>query len=104
MLQNIVPTSNITTPRARHSLQSDISAEFGSLSFSSSQWFFFFFLKKILDFQNLFIFGCAGSSLLHRLFYGCGEWGQLSSFSDRASHCRGFSWLWIPGSRASRLQ
>ena len=45
MLQNIVPTSNITTPRARHSLQSDISAEFGSLSFSSSQWCFFFFFK-----------------------------------------------------------
>ena len=37
----------------------------------------FFFLKRIL-----FIFGCAGSSLPHRL---------LSSCAAQASHCQGFS-------------
>ena len=39
----------------------------------------------------LFIFGCAGSSLLHRLFSGCGEGGLLSSCSSRASYCSGLS-------------
>ena len=33
-------------------------------------------LKKLFD---LFIFGCAGSSLLHGLFSSCREWGLLSS-------------------------
>ena len=36
-----------------------------------------------------FIFGCAGSSLLHGLFSSCGERGLLSSVL--ASHCHGFS-------------
>ena len=35
--------------------------------------------------------GCAGSSLLHRFFSSCGEWGLLSSCCARASHCGGFS-------------
>ena len=36
---------------------------------------------------HLFIFGCAGSSLLHsRLFSSCGEWGLLPSCSAQASH------------------
>ena len=39
----------------------------------------------------LLIFGCAGSSLLHTCFSGCGKWGLLSSCGARASHCRGFS-------------
>ena len=37
----------------------------------SSILFFFFFLKI------LFIFGSAGSSLLHGLFSSCREWGPL---------------------------
>ena len=40
----------------------------------------FFFNKK-----NLFIFGCAGSSLLLRLFSSCGEQGLLSGCSAQAS-------------------
>ena len=50
-----------------------------------------------------FFFGCAGSSLLHGLFSGCGEWGLFSSCDVWASHCSGFScfgtWaLWYMGS------
>ena len=44
------------------------------------------FLKIIL-----FIFGCAGSSLLRGLFSSCGEEGLLSSCGVRASRCSGFS-------------
>ena len=47
------------------------------------------FLKIIL--RYLFIFGCAGSSLLHGLFSSCCEWGPLSSCSAQASPCRVFS-------------
>ena len=38
----------------------------------------------------LFIFGCAGSSLLHRLFSSCGE---------QTAHCSGFSCCgtWVLG-------
>ena len=43
-------------------------------------------LKKLL-----FIFGCAGSSLVHGLFSRCCEWGLLSSCGAQASHCGGFS-------------
>ena len=39
-----------------------------------------------------FIFGCAGSSLLHRLFSSRGEQRLLSSFNVQASHCGGFSY------------
>ena len=39
----------------------------------------------------LLIFGCAGSSLLHRLFSSCSEQGLLSSCGVRASHFDGFS-------------
>ena len=67
-------------------------------------------LKNI--FIHLFIFGCAGSSLLHGLFSSCNEQGLLFSYSAQASHCRawalgrvGFSgcgtWdqqLWLLGS------
>ena len=42
-------------------------------------------------FIYLFVFGCAGSSLLHRLFSSCGEPGLLPSCGARASHCGGFS-------------
>ena len=44
-------------------------------------------LKK----KKLFIFLCAGSSLLLRLFPSCGERGLLSSCGVRTSHCGGFS-------------
>ena len=44
------------------------------------------------DFLNiLFIFYCAGSSLLCGLFSHCGEWGLLSSCGVWGSHCGGFS-------------
>ena len=48
--------------------------------------------KKILFliFTYLFIFGSAGSSLLHRLFSSCGEQGLHSSCSAWASHCSVF--------------
>ena len=39
----------------------------------------------------LFIYGCAGSPLLHGLFSSCGEQGLLSSYGERASHCSDFS-------------
>ena len=49
-------------------------------------------LKKKNDFfLNLFIFGCAGSSLLQELFSSCGEQGLLSSCSALASHYGSFS-------------
>ena len=44
-----------------------------------------FFILKVY----LFIFGCAGSSLLCGLFSSCGEWGLLSSCSVQAFHCGG---------------
>ena len=40
-----------------------------------------FFLKEV----DVFIFGCAGSSLLHRLFSSCNKQGLLSC-GTRASH------------------
>ena len=43
-----------------------------------------------LNFQ-FFILGCAGSSLLHRLFCSCSERGLLSSCSAWVSHFGGFS-------------
>ena len=45
------------------------------------------FKKRII----LFIFGCAGSSLLLGVFSCCDEQGLLSSCSAGASHCGGFS-------------
>ena len=40
----------------------------------------------------LFIFGCAGSSLLCGLFFSCSKWGLLSSSGAWASHCGSFSY------------
>ena len=52
----------------------------------------FIFFNKLCFFLNtfiyVFIFGCAGPSVL---FSGCGEWGLLSSCDVGASHCSGFS-------------
>ena len=39
----------------------------------------------------LFIFDCAGSSLLCRLFSSCDEQGPLSSYDVQAPLCGGFS-------------
>lgn len=49
-------------------------------------------LYRLTFLKILFLFGCAGSSLLCRLFFlsSCGKWGLLSSYSARASHCCGF--------------
>ena len=45
---------------------------------------FLFFLKKYF---YLFIFGCAGSSLLWGLFSSCAERGLLFSYGGWATHC-----------------
>ena len=42
-------------------------------------------------FLLIFIFGFAGSLLLCRLFFCCGEWRLLSRFGAWTSHCGGFS-------------
>ena len=63
---------------------------------------FFFSSNEFLKFKfYFFIFGCAGSSLLHMAFFSCGEWGLLSSMW--ASHCGGFSCCraWALGTWAS---
>ena len=56
---------------------------------------FFFFFK-------LFIFDCAGSSLLHRLFSSCSKWGLLSSrgcqaslFAEHRFKAPGLQQLWL---------
>ena len=58
------------------------------LGVSSLRLHFFFFK---LEASFLFIFGCAGSSLLCGLFPSCREQGLRSNCSARASHCGGFS-------------
>ena len=47
------------------------------------------FLKKL--FMYSFIFGCAGSLLLHRHFSSCGKHGATPSWGALVSHCSGFS-------------
>ena len=68
----------------------------------------YFFVWKIdvrhqLSFIYLFIFGCAGSWLLHGLFFSCGEEGLLSSCQAWASLYSGFSCcsFWAPEHRFS---
>ena len=53
----------------------------------------FFFFKNFSSFRIyvFIIFVCAGSSLLHGLFFSCGEWRLLSDCSAQASHCGDFS-------------
>ena len=46
-------------------------------------------LKKF--FNYLFIFVCAGSSLMPGLFSSWSKWGLLFSYGAWASHCGGFS-------------
>ena len=52
---------------------------------------------------KLIYLGCAGSSLLHRFFSSCSEWGLLSSYCVWDSHCGGFSCsgAGTPGAEAS---
>ena len=54
------------------------------------------FLKKFI---YLFIFGYAGSSLLHKFFFSFSMWELRSSCGARASPCGGFSCCgaWAPG-------
>ena len=56
---------------------------------------FFFFLFREFSFCSfsffIFIFGCAGSSLLYGLVCSWGKRGLLSTCSARASRCGGFS-------------
>ena len=69
--------------RVIRTLESDkLGFNSGFLTFSH-----FFFFKDIY----LFIFGCAGSSLLCGLFSIFREWGLLSACSTWAFHCGGFS-------------
>ena len=51
---------------------------------SPREWQFFFL-------KNNFIFGCSGSSLLHRLFSSCGKRGLLSNGYAWVSYFGGFS-------------
>ena len=51
------------------------------------------FLNSFIFGLNLFIFGCAESSLLCRLFSPFGKWGLLSSCRSRASYCGDFSYF-----------
>ena len=66
---------------------------------------------RLLRILFIFVFGCAGSSLLCRLFSGGGVWascgGDFSCFGPQALECADFSScrlgaqsLWHPGSRA----
>ena len=48
-------------------------------------------LKKYFKLINSFIYGCAGSLLLHRPLSSCDEWGLPSSCGARASYCDVFS-------------
>ena len=49
------------------------------------------FLKKKKE-KKIFIYVCAGSSLLCKFFSSCGEQGLLSGCGTWASHPSGFSW------------
>ena len=69
-------------------------------SFRSLLQYHFLFLKKILLFICLFVFGCARSSLLHRLVSTCSLVAECCSLV--ASHCSGLSWwAWTLGHGAS---
>ena len=63
----------------------------------------FSFLRKIIIFLYLFIFGCTGPLLLCRLSSSCGEPGPLSS-CDAGSSLRQLLLLTSLGSRVHRLQ
>ena len=69
---------------------------------------FIFVLLFISFYLIIFIFGCAGASLLQGLFSSCGNRRLFSSCGAWASHCGGFSrahrgsraqaqWLWHTG-------
>ena len=66
---------------------------------TSSQELYFLFFPSDLVFKIfilfIFIFGCAGSWLLHRLFSGCSKWELLiavaSLVAERRLQGEGFS-------------
>ena len=84
--------------------QKDLPIEGASTpSFRSLLQNHFLFLKN--NSIYLFVFGCARSSLLHRLVSTCVEGGLLSSCSAWASHCSGLScWAWTLGHRVSVVE
>ena len=57
----------------------------------------------LLRTKKVFVFGCAGSSLLGGLLASCGGWGLLPSCSVQAPCCNGFS-LRSPGSEHRQTQ
>ena len=63
----------------------DLLWVFFSFTILGTEWPLFFFLIYV------FIFGCAGSSFLGRLFSSYGKQGLLSSCCVQASHCGGLS-------------
>ena len=52
----------------------------------------------------LFIFGCAGASLLCQLFSHCSKRGILSGCGSRASHCRAWALGQVASAAAKSLQ
>ena len=54
-------------------------------------WGEFSFTYPLFKTNFIFIYGCAGSSLLLGLFSSWGEWELLPGCGARASHCCGFS-------------
>ena len=86
-----------------------------SVSLFKKYWFFFFLswlcrslavtcgiFRFIYLLVYLFIFGCAGSSLLHKFFSSCREWGLHSSCGGWASYC-GLRCLLLLQNRSSRV-
>ena len=88
--QGIYPSEEAGSPPAYYPPRLSHWGSYANATFHSS-------------FIILFIFGCAGSSWLHKLFSGCGEWGLLSRCSMQAPHCGGLSFQ-TAGSRACGSQ
>ena len=85
-------------PSRTMSTELPISVAHCSFSLPSTKKIHISRISERLSLATLFIFGCAGSSLLCGLFPSCGEQGLLSNCSMWASHCGGFS-----GCRAQTL-
>ena len=61
-------------------------------------------LLLLFYFTYLFIYGCAGSLLLHQLLSSCSEQGPLSSCEYMGFSLQRHLLLWSSGTRVSRLQ
>ena len=58
------------------------------LELNAFHQFFNSFCKNFFGMYTLlYLFGCARSSLVQRVFSSCGEWGVLSTCSAQSSHC-----------------